>query len=1168
MTRILLCAGPSLLVVNKDGTLFFRRPGQPDARVPYSPENYPVFLRSARQKHDLTPVIGPHGEAGPVLSEDATIPELRLEHLPTGEIVYRVAGETPAGRPGDRSPSSPGSATEGGGPGANIRVETAQAETSVSSTCARAADSAMPQGPLFHKGDTVVLRSTRELGRIENEPVRSQGDYWYRVQFGKRVDRVLEEDLEALDEADDSIQDLALHGRWGRIQAFRCALAVERMTRENRGTIYAYKAQRILFEPHQYKPLLKILDSPDRRLLIADEVGLGKTIEAGLILTELEARKPLERVLIVCPPRLRAKWREELNRKFDQPFDVMTKAGFQQYLDRVIDNPRRGRLRGVVSMNTLREEGLRERITGELGHLDLVIFDEAHHARNPETQTAGLLQDLCEVANCVLLLTATPIHLKSRDLFTLLQALRPSEFRDPNVFEMQLRQFACVHEASRRVRSLKPGLLPEGADLLARVFLHNLFTADRDPLAMQVIEDLRGTAPPDRRGWVELERRIQELHPLSSILTRSRKRDVQSHAPVRRPSVLRCRWSSQEWEAYDRLLGRTRGNGWLDHPYSLATIQKARQAASCLPAALQARAASVARDEEAALEQTDIPPDAVPRGADQAVSAPEGPDLTWHGTDSKFQLLLDLLQGIWQHEPGAKVLIFTFFVGTSSYLLRRLSEGGIQAIRIAGDVPSHPHDKRRDERGACLDRFRMDPEVQVLVSTEVGSEGLDFQFCHHLVNYDLPWNPMVVEQRIGRIDRFGQESDVVNIHNLVVEGTVEDRILHRLYDRIGIFRESIGDLEEILGETVSELQRDYLSGKLTPQEADRRVEEAAQAINRRRMNLERLEKSAGELFGHEEYLRDELNRVGHLGRFLTEQSLLAVLRSYLEAQHPGVAPWQDRPGIYGVRLTDALRQDIHDAARQAGATWFEPLESDHLLLTMQGDTAFRHPEVTLVNVTHPLMRAAVSHVRQQLEGPLARLGQARLNLRKKEAGELGQGTYFLAVFQQIVEGIRPRCIFDTVAWARGPRTIMDPEVGERLLHLVLEQADEWRNDTAAPAVPQDAWEVIEEEVRSRCRGLRERETRENEALYHRRKRVLVAEYDIERAVRERRLKTAEANRNERMLPAFRGQLQKLDTEHRARLAELEQQKSVSVRLSDPLAVCIVEVVEDPGAGRS
>jgi SNF2 family DNA or RNA helicase len=1027
---------------------------------------------------------------------------------------------------------------------------------------------AMTPLPVFRKGDTVVLRSSREPGRVENDPVRSQGDYWYRVQFGgKRVDHVLEEDLELLPPAEDAIQDYALHGRWGRIQAFRCALAVERMTRENRGTIYTYKAQRILFEPHQYKPLLKILDSPDRRLLIADEVGLGKTIEAGLILTELEARRPLERVVIVCPARLRDKWREELNRKFDQDFDVKTRESFQQDLDRLADNPRR-RLRAILSITTLRHESLRERITGELGHLDLVIFDEAHHARNPETQNAKLLNDLCEVADCVLLLTATPIQLKSRDLFTLLHALRPTEFRDAGVFEATLKQFALVHDAGRLVRSLKRENLSQAAVLLERVFHNTLFHAERDSYTEQVITDLRSDAPNDRRTWVELERRVQELHPLSSILTRSRKREVQSHAPVRRATVSHCTWSEKEWEAYNRLVGCNAINGWLDRPYSLGTIQRARQAASCLPAALENIAAQVARDEEEALEQTDIAPEAVANVPSRAAESSESFLLNWDGTDSKFERLREILQVIWQQEPGAKVLIFTFFVGTSHYLLRRLRGEGIQAVRIAGDVPSHPHDKRRDQRGAILNHFRKDETVQVLVSTEVGSEGLDFQFCHHLVNYDLPWNPMVVEQRIGRIDRFGQKSQIVYIHNLVVEGTVEDRILHRLYTRIGIFRESIGDLDEILGETMTELQRDYLSGKLTASEADRRVEEAAQAIQRRRMHLENLEKTSGELFGHEEYIRDELQRVGRLGRYVTEKSLLAVLSSYLGAHHPGVGPWHDAPGIYGIRLTEALRQEIHDAARQGGGVWYEPFQKDDLLLTTQGDIAFERPEVGLLNVAHPLIKAAVGRVKRQLEGPHARLGHAHLILDGKDIAELGCGTLFLAVFQQLVEGIRSRCIFETVAWSAETETILDADAGERLLHLVLEDGEEWRDEQGAQPVPSVAWGAIEEEIRGRHRQLRERETRDNELLYHRRKRALVAEYEREHAVKEQRLRTAEAKGNERMLPAFRGQLQKLEADHRAALQDLEKAQRVSVRLSDPLAVCVVEVVQDPNAQRS
>ena len=169
----------------------------------------------------------------------------------------------------------------------------------------------------FGLNDAIVLRANMEIGKVVASPVLEGGEFWYRVQFIHRVEYVVEEDLDALTDDFLSLEQLARAGRWGKLQAFRCALSVERIKNTNRTTVYAYRALRILFEPYQYKPLLKILDSPDRRLLIADEVGLGKTIEAGLILTELEARDELDKVLVVCPSRLRDKWREELNRKFN-----------------------------------------------------------------------------------------------------------------------------------------------------------------------------------------------------------------------------------------------------------------------------------------------------------------------------------------------------------------------------------------------------------------------------------------------------------------------------------------------------------------------------------------------------------------------------------------------------------------------------------------------------------------------------------------------------------------------------------------------------------------------------------------------------------------------------------------------------------------------------------
>ena len=1014
--------------------------------------------------------------------------------------------------------------------------------------------------PGFHHGETVVHRSTREMGRIEGEPTRSAGEFWYRVRFVRRVERIAEDDLDPLDDADESLRDLAVHGRWGRIQALRCALAVERITHENRSTVYAFKSQRILFEPYQYKPLLKILDSADRRLLIADEVGLGKTIESGLILTELEARKPLERVLIVCPSRLRDKWREELNRKFEQEFDIFDKKSFEVYLERLQQNPRRGRMRAIISVQSLRSVELRDMLRAELGHLDLVIFDEAHHARNPGTQTSDLLRDLCEVGDCVVLLTATPIHLTSRDLFTLLQALRPVEFRDAEMFDRDLKRHSSVHEACRLIRAQRADLLPQVISLLDLVFVQGIPAGRRDPLAVQVIQDLGGSIPTNRRGWVELERRIQDLHLLSTVITRTRKRDVQENAPFREATVLRCQWTREEDDLYQRLVEGAKSHGWFAQELGFGQIQRARQAASCLPAAAESHGMAIGTTDDDVLDLCDISPGDVPvRAAFREGSRP-AERLRLSGPDSKYDTFREILRQAWSLEPDAKILVFTFFVGTSKYLTQRLKQEGIGAVRIAGDVPSNPHRPDRDDRGMRMREFRDDPDIRVMVSTEVGSEGLDFQFCHHLVNYDLPWNPMVVEQRIGRIDRYGQESEKIYIHNLIVEGTVEDRILHSLFQRIGIFRESIGDLEAILGETISELQRDYISGKLTPDEAERRVEQAARAIEERRLHLETLERNAGELFGHEDYIRDEMNRVGRLGRFITEESMIAVLKGFLESHHPSVRMWNEGEGIWGLRLTEALRQQIQAVGRKSGQIWIDRSQNNQLFFTMRGDVAFHRPEVELVNVVHPLLRAGVESLHEQLEAPISRLGQTTLRLSVNDDVELGDGVVFLAVFREIVEGIRGRRLLETLAWSSDRQELLAGELGERLLYLVLEQGTEWDSVDPPPPMPDAVWERIESEMLDRSRALREQEQRENDAMYLRRQRALRAEHEHDHSVKEQRLRTAELRGHQRIVPAMRGQIQKAEAEFQSKLEELEKSKHVSVRLSsEPVALCVVNI---------
>src|SRR6185437_14478792 len=135
------------------------------------------------------------------------------------------------------------------------------------------------------------------------------------------------------------------------------------------------------------------------------------------------------------------------------------------------------------------------------------------------------------------------------------------------------------------------------------------------------------------------------------------------------------------------------------------------------------------------------------------------------------------------------------------YLSVALSSSGYRNAVISGDYDTVTLEER-------MNAFRKDPHLRILLSSEVGSEGLDFEFCHILVNYDLPWNPMVVEQRIGRLDRIGQKAQKILIFNLIAEDTIDERIYERLYKRLNLFRRALGDLEPVLGPIISELTRD------------------------------------------------------------------------------------------------------------------------------------------------------------------------------------------------------------------------------------------------------------------------------------------------------------------------------------------------------------------------
>jgi len=1013
----------------------------------------------------------------------------------------------------------------------------------------------MPE-PRFKKDDWVLHRSTNQEGIVCENPIREFGEYWYRVRWGRKTENVVEEDLDELPPEDETLESLAEAGKWGTLDAVRSALAIERIEHTNRSTIYAFQNQRILFQSYQYKPLLKVLDSPDRRLLIADEVGLGKTIEAGLILSEMHARKPLDSVMIVCPSRLREKWRNELNRKFDEDFEIFDRKRFEEAAKRFHEKPGSYRVRGIMSTQAMRSKKVRETLTVQLAALDLVIFDEAHHARNSGTSTSALLREVCEVSDAVILLTATPVQLDNSDLFTLLNALRPTEFRDPYAFEHLLAHHADLHIASGLARTQQVENLPEIISTLDKVFLRSQKAETVDPLAKQLIDELQSAPPKERSDWIGLERRIQDLHPLGTILTRTKKRDVLPNAPQRKASSYKCTWTTQEDEAYNRITETNGRRGWPTSKLSFGQIQRARQAASCLPAAYESRI--LGRSDDDSTELTDILPSDLGRNFTVAESEPPFLPTKWEGPDSKYAKFEEILETVWSAEPNAKLLVFTFFKGTARYLERRISDAGVKVLRIDGDVPSDPRQPETDERGKRIEEFKDNPNVKVLVSTEVGSEGLDFQFCHHLVNYDLPWNPMVVEQRIGRIDRFGQAFHSVYIHNLVVEGTVEETILERLYKRIGIFTRSIGAIEAILGDTMKKLQRDYLNATLTPEEAAKRVEQEANAIAQRAQANEELEQKASQLFGNEEYVRSELARVRKLGQFVGESAILSILRTYFRVQHPEIKISEDGNEQYSIRMTEQLRMDIHKAARDATVTWRDRSRNGILRFTTSGEVAFEDTNLELIGSSHPLIQAAIKTLRKQMEEPKARLGAAWLSIEGEDSQLFQKGDYLVCMAPQTVQGVRNRRLIETVAIRLDDEHLLSADDGQRLLYLALEFGRQWEVREGHSA-PLGIIAKMKTELTRRTSAIRTRELGENQALYLRRRRALEAEHEYDLKLKQRRLQTARSKNNTKILPAFEGQITKAKAEFQRELQNLDDRQQASVSLGDPISICLVHV---------
>jgi len=476
------------------------------------------------------------------------------------------------------------------------------------------------------------------------------------------------------------------------------------------------------FQPFDYQ--IRAAQTALRRFrgrgLLCDEVGLGKTIEAGLALKEYLARRMAQRVLILTPPALVEQWREELVAKFNLP-DFVTSAdeAFREH-----GTAAWARFpRVVASLAMARRAEHRAQI--ESLPYDLVIADEAHHLKNRASVSWKFVNSLQK--KYLLLLTATPVQNNLDELYNLITLLKPGQLQTPREFQRQ-------------------------------------FVTQGDPRL------------PKNRG------RLREL--LADVMVRHARGQVGVLLPPRRAHTLHLSLSPDERAFYDTVsdfIRVTRAIVPQDSP-----LPEGARAKSAARFTLQTLQREIDSSPHAArptlLSLAEAPAMSAHRATLLELAERAARIQTW----AKADALEKLLQSI----RGEKILLFTHFRQTLERLAARLRALDLNFVVYHGSLST-------ENKDAAIRRF--EGEAQILLSTEAAGEGRNLQFCHTMVNFDLPWNPLRIEQRVGRIHRIGQTRSV-EIYNLAAAGTIEDYLLDILDRKVNMFELVIGEMDMILGE--------------------------------------------------------------------------------------------------------------------------------------------------------------------------------------------------------------------------------------------------------------------------------------------------------------------------------------------------------------------------------
>ncbi|QSQ20574.1 DEAD/DEAH box helicase family protein [Pyxidicoccus parkwayensis] len=786
---------------------------------------------------------------------------------------------------------------------------------------------ALVQHPL-PPGEPVVTYKGRLALIVREEPgARGLRRYVLRYVETDEEDELPESEVRALPPRSDLLSTLR-EGRVGDAKAFTLRKQALVLDDERRcDALGALLASRIMVKPHQVGVVQRVLSARRPRFVLADEVGLGKTIEAGMVFSALRLSGLARRCLVVAPSHLTVQWLVELFHKFNQLFTLMDSDRYEQSLKEAEDVSPWARFPLVVTSLELLQRSAEHRreLASEDTFWDLVIMDEAHHLKGEKAFEAAKV--LAGNSWGLLLLTATPMQLDPAEYHGLLTLIDAGTAPTVAGFEERLKR---QEELSSAVRALMEGGKPATAV---------------QALAKRFPEDAKLAALKDRDALLQ---HLAETYSLSDRLVRNRRAVVGGFST--------------------RRLHR--------HPVELPAEElKVRDAALATLAAGSLRGAPLGNvlrrlESSPAAFAGAVKTNPVFKGKADALRLPT--------RDAKFVAFLGVLRGIWKSEPAAKVLVFTESRDTLDALQSELGREGVEALGYHGDLPLVERDRQ-------VARFR-DPEgPKVLLCTEVGGEGRNFQFAHHLVHYDLPWSPATVEQRIGRLDRIGQ-THPVEIHVFDPVGTLASDVLMLLADAVGVFGETVGGLDAVLEEVEDRLAELALMPREArvayAQELKAKVEAARAQVKRAydplldvrsfdKPAVERLVKRAQERMGIEaDEDEDEDGEAPSV-----EDGLWGVARDLDERLEETVTELGRRVGI-GVDTDEQVEAfqvafQFGHALKVDGLPGLDVMEDRTVLGTFWRDTAVEAEELEYFATGHSLVEALFGFLR---DGPYGRSG--------------------------------------------------------------------------------------------------------------------------------------------------------------------------------------------------